>query len=119
MTRLSESELIVAVENHLARNRDLKSLIESKGVDLEVPRAIDLHFWAFGEEAAGNLGVALQAEGYSLVSRNLSPRDPALWNVEAVVEASPLTVMAPLFIEKLVRLAADNDGEFDGWGTSL
>jgi hypothetical protein len=44
--------------------------------------------------------------------------DASLWNIEASVNATPLSVVAPVFVEDLVRLAAANEGEFDGWGTS-
>lgn len=115
----SESELKVLVESHLSRNHELNKSIESQGVDLDAPRPIDLHFWASTEKAARNLAIALEAEGYSPVSTNLSARGPALWNVEAQVEASPVTIATPLFVERLIRLAADYDGEFDGWGTSI
>ena len=119
MTRLSERDIQAAVNRHRARNRELKELIESKGVDLGAMRFIDLHFWAFGPEAAAKLAVALEAEGYSPVSKNLSLSDSALWNVETQVESNPLAITSSAYVEKLVRLAAENRGEFDGWGTSL
>lgn len=119
MIRLSEADIQTSVERHAARNDELKKLIESKGVDLAAQRVIDLHFWADGEEAARNLVAALQTEGYRVVSRNPSGRERSLWSVEAQVEASPLSITAPFFVERMVRVAAENDGEFDGWGTSI
>jgi len=119
MIRLSKVDIQTSVLRHATRNRELKELIESKGVDLAEQRTIDLHFWAGGEEAARNLTAVLQTEGYLVVSQNPSKGNPALWNVEAQVEASPLSVTAPLFVERMVRVAAENEAEFDGWGTSL
>jgi hypothetical protein len=119
MTGSSESDIQTAIERHHIRNRELQELIASKGIDLALPRSIDLHFWASSEAAAHNLVRVLEAEGYSPVVTNPSVSDPALWNVEAQVEASPLRIVEPYFVEKLVRLAAENGGEFDGWGTSI
>jgi hypothetical protein len=116
---LDESDIQAAVERHAIRNRELKKLIKSKGVDLASSRLIDLHFWAFGEKAANDLAGALQNAGYSPVSQNASEGDSAVWSVETQFEASPLSVSAPFFVERMVRLAAENKGEFDGWGTSL
>ena len=116
---MSESEIQEAIKNHIARNRELKNLIVSKGVDLEQTRPIDLHFWAFGEVAARNLEVALETEGYSVGVSKPSESDSSLWNVESQVNTSPLAVTTPFIVEKLVRLAAENRAEFDGWGTSI
>jgi hypothetical protein len=119
ISQLSESEIQKAIENHLARNRELKKLIISKGVDLEEKRTIDLHFWASGEVAARNLGVALETAGYSVGVSKPSESDSSLWSVEGKVNSSPLAVTTPFFVERLVRLAAENQAEFDGWGTSI
>lgn len=116
---MSESEIQKQIQNHLARNRELKKLIVSKGVDLEVKRTIDLHFWAFGEVAARNLEVALETAGYSVAVSKPSESDSSLWNVESQVNASPFAVTSPFFVERMVRLAAENQAEFDGWGTSI
>jgi len=117
--RLNESEIQATVERHATRNRELKKLIESKGVNAASSRLIDLHFWAFGERAANDLAGALQNAGYSSVSKKASESDPAVWSVETQFEASPLSVSTLFFVERMVRLAAENEGEFDGWGTSL
>ncbi|MBA3356890.1 MAG: hypothetical protein H0U18_13325 [Pyrinomonadaceae bacterium] len=84
-------------------------VIASKGADPAASRATDLHFWAFGEASARELSAALEAQGYSPVSINAAAGDPSLWNVETNIEASPLTVAAPFFVEKLVRLASEHN----------
>jgi hypothetical protein len=117
--RLNKSDIQAAIERHATRNRELKKLIESKGIDPASSRLIDLHFWAFGETEANNLAGALQNAGYSPVSKKASESDSTVWSVETRFEASPTSVSAPLFVERMVRLAAENEGEFDGWGTSL
>ncbi|HEV7747125.1 MAG TPA: hypothetical protein VGO56_19175 [Pyrinomonadaceae bacterium] len=60
---MNESEIQAAVEQHATRNRELKKLIESKGVDPASIRLIDLHFWAFGERAANSLAGEFFSEG--------------------------------------------------------
>jgi regulator of RNase E activity RraB len=107
------------IEGHHARNRELLKSIATKGADPDVPREIDLHFWAWSEDSARKLSTALGARGYSPISMNRAVADPSLWNVETRVQASPVSVAAPAFIEDLARLADANDGEFDGWGTSI
>ena len=115
-----KSAIEKAVQSHGARNRELLKMIAGKGADPAASRSIDLHFWAFGEAAAQEFSAALEAHGYSPVSINASAAgDPSLWNVETTIEASPLSVAAPAFVEKLVRLASEHNGEFDGWGTSI
>jgi hypothetical protein len=117
--QMRESDIQKAIQHHLARNRELKKLIVSKGVDLEENRTIDLHFWADGEVAANNLGIALETAGYSVAGSKPSDSDSSLWNVESQVNSSPHAITTPLFVERLVRLATENQAEFDGWGTSI
>lgn len=113
------SDIKEAIQKHRARNRELLELIVSKGDDPAVSRPIDLHFWAFNEAAARKLSAALEERRYAPVSTNRSVDEPSLWKVETKVEASPLSVAAPFFVETLVRLASECNGEFDGWGTSI
>lgn len=114
-----KSTIEKAVQRHGARNRKLLKVIAGQGVDPAASRAIDIHFWAFSEAAAQNLSAALEANGYSPVALNAAAEDPSVWNVETTIEASPLSVAAPFFVEKLVRLASEHNSEFDGWGTSI
>ena len=115
--KMSDIESII--ESHHDRNRELLKSIESKGADLNLPRDIDLHFWAFSENAARSLSAALEARGYSPVRWNHAVGDHSLWNVEACVQVSPASVAAPVFVEDLARLADTHDAEFDGWGTCI
>ena len=112
------SEIEGAIQAHHERNCELLKLIASKGVDPSMPRSIDLHFWASSESAAQKLSATLEGRGYSHLSMNRSVGEPSLWNVEAGIEASPVSVTTPVFVD-LVRLASEHDGEFDGWGTSI
>jgi len=119
VSQLSESEIQKAIQSHLARNRELKKLITSRGVDLEEKRTIDLHFWAYGEVAAHELEIALEAAGYLVSVSKPSEGDSGLWSVESQINTSPPAVTTPFFVEKVVRLAAKHQAEFDGWGTSI
>jgi regulator of RNase E activity RraB len=113
------SEIEQEIQKHCARNRELLKLIASKGGDAAVSRPIDLHFWASNEATARKLAAALEQRGYAPVSTNTSVDDPSLWNVEANIDASPLSVVALSFVEALVKLACEHDSAFDGWGTSI
>jgi len=113
------SEIEQEIQEHCARNRELLKLIASKGDDAAVSRPIDLHFWASNESAAWKLSAALEQRGYFPVSTNRSIDDPSLWNVEASIEASPLSVATPSFVETVVQLAYEHHATFDGWGTLI
>jgi hypothetical protein len=113
------SEIEQEIQEHCARNRELLKLIASKGVDATVSRPIDLHFWAPNESAARKLSAALEQLGYFPVFTNRSIDDSSLWNVETNIDASPLSVGAPSFVETLVQLAYEHHAAFDGWGTSI
>ena len=106
------------IEGHVARNQALCKLLESKGADLAVKRTIDLHFWTDGELAAHGLANVLRERGWSHVEINPT-EDVSVWNVEAHIEASVLEVVDHGFVEAIARLAMDNQGQFDGWGTSV
>jgi len=111
-------DLKEVIAGHESRNRELCKLIETKGADLATKRPIDLHFWADGELAAQRLADALRERGWSHLE--LDPtEDGGVWNVEVHIEASVTEVVDPSLTEELVRLAKDNQSEFDGWGTSI
>ena len=113
------SNIESVIQNHHARNRELLKLIANKGADPNLPRAIDLHFWASSEDAARKLSAALETRGYSPVSMNRAVADTSIWNVATRIQASPVSVAARAFVEDLAKLAAGYNGEFDGWGTSI
>jgi regulator of RNase E activity RraB len=115
---MDESKIKELIEAHVARNRELKHMIAEKGIDLAEGRSVDLHFWASNEKAASDLALALEAIGYPTTKTSKSSGSD-FWNVESQVEASPLAVTDPFFVERLVRLALDHEAEFDGWGTAI
>jgi hypothetical protein len=111
--------ILEAVAAHQARNRELVKLIESKGASITQSRPIDLHFWVQDEDTARKLEQALQREGCSTSSAIAPVGDDERWSVEGHIQASVANVTDKVFTEKLVRLAVEYGGEFDGWGTSL
>lgn len=115
---MDESKIKELIQGHIARNRELKNLLAEKGIDLVETRIVDLHFWASNEKAANDLALALDLIGYPTTKTSRS-NGSDLWNVESQVEASPLAVTDRFFVERLVRLAADHEAEFDGWGTAI
>src|SRR5512143_3219211 len=115
---MKTKSLEAVVAGHVARNRDLCKLIESKGADLADERLIDLHFWADGEVAAHRLANALRERGWSQVKLNPTGEE-GVWNVEVQIEASVLDIVDLGFTREVAPLAMDNRGEFDGWGTSV
>ena len=107
------------VAAHAARNRELVTLIVKKGADPTARRTIDLHFWAPDELSARRLIEALREFGLDKVVSNQTEADASVWNVEGQILASVDYVVAELFVERLVTLAAAHEADFDGWGTSL
>ena len=112
------SDLKSVIAGHVARNRELCKLIESKGADLSAKRPIGLHFWADNEFAAHGLANALREHGWSKIKLD-PPEDNCVWNVEVQIEASVIEIVDLGLTEELARLAMDNQGKFDGWGTSI
>lgn len=51
--------------------------------------------------------MALEKAGFSVNLSKPTEDDPDLWNVESQVNRSPFEVTTPLFVEGLVRLAAE------------
>jgi hypothetical protein len=115
---MSSKNLGEIIDGHVARNDALCKLLESKGVDLSNKRTIDLHFWADDKSAAHQLASALRSRGYSTVTLDKTETDET-WSVEVEVQASVLDVIDINFIEDLAKLAMNNQGEFDGWGTEI
>jgi hypothetical protein len=115
---MKPKSLQAVVAGHVARNQELCKQIESKGADLADERLIDLHFWADGEVAAHRPASALRERGWSQLKLNPA-EDEGVWNVEVRIEASVLDIIDLGFTDEVARLAVDNRGEFDGWGTSV
>jgi len=116
MNSANESTVKTLIEKHVARNHALKKLLHDKGVVLEYPRLIDLHFWSKRDAAADDLARHLNEAGYPVTTKGRVEHTD-FWSVESQIEASPLEITEELFIDRLVRLALNHQSEFDGWGT--
>jgi hypothetical protein len=46
---MSDEAIAIALHEHQQRNHHLKLNLQQKGVDLNEPRPIDFHFWAWSQ----------------------------------------------------------------------
>lgn len=118
---MSDEALATALQAHQLRNDRLKLDLEQKGVDLNEPRPIDFHFWAWSQRDAAVLARSLYQIGFLI--RLLAPApaesDPDRWSIEAGVKIPLGQAVGAELTEKLVRLPREQDSVFDGWGTSV
>jgi hypothetical protein len=61
---MSGETLATALQEHQRRNHRLQLDLEQKGVDLDEPRPIDCHFWAWTQRDAAVLAKSLYQMGY-------------------------------------------------------
>jgi regulator of RNase E activity RraB len=107
---------------HAARNHALVDQLLKRGVDLDVSRAIEHHFWADGHRHAVELAHELYRRGFVIlvlakVKTDDTSRD--LWNVEAEALQSVKDTIGENAVRDLVELAALRNCVYDGWGTRV
>jgi hypothetical protein len=111
------------VAGFVARDADLLGVLRQRGVDLNVPRHIDLHFLADTEQLARDLMRSLPAafpHGKLELDGPLQTRGSApFWSVTCIVQAPISAIVAREAVERRVRLAAAAGALHDGWGTPL
>ena len=109
------------IEGHYRRNLVLRDSLLQKGLVLDDPRAVELHFWSAEQRDAALLARALHERGFLILvlSPNEQENGSVLWNVEAGLKEPISKVISSEFTERMVRLAAEHSSEFDGWGTSV
>jgi regulator of RNase E activity RraB len=103
-----------------ARNAKLVENIVDHGASLERERPIDCFFHTSSEDAAIALSAALQSHGVrdlSISHSDEASRHP--WTIQGSVTSSISHFTSEEQVERFVRLAAEHDALFDGWGTSL
>ena|SRR6202035_4548163 len=108
------------IATHHARNAKLVENIISHGASLERERAIDCFFHTASEDVAIALSAVLQSHGICDIS--IAHSDEAgshPWTVQGSVTSSVSHFTSEEQVERFVRLAAEHDALFDGWGTSL
>jgi hypothetical protein len=105
---------------HHKRNAKLVENIVGHGASLERERAIDCFFHTATEDAAIALAAVLQSR--AICDLSISHSDEAgshPWTVQGSITSSVSHFTSEAQVEHFVRLAAEHDALFDGWGTSL
>ncbi|PYJ10606.1 MAG: hypothetical protein DMF06_05810 [Verrucomicrobia bacterium] len=111
------SECIAA---HHVRNAKLLENIVARGASLERERVIDCFFHTISEDAAIAFSAVLQAHGVREISISYSDKaDSHPWTVQGSIASSVSHFTSDAQVEHFVRIAAEHDAFFDGWGTSL
>ncbi|HWQ54665.1 MAG TPA: ribonuclease E inhibitor RraB [Bryobacteraceae bacterium] len=103
------------------RNADLRQVLLGKGVNLTEQRPVDVHFWAWTQRDAAVLARELFKKGFlvKLLSPSPTPDDEARWGIEAGALVVPDQILGDEFTEGMVRLAAQSDSVYDGWGSEV
>lgn len=118
---IDSDEIVLAIEGHNRRNLALKDNLVQKGIVLDDPRAVELHFWSAEQRNAALLARALYQAGFLVLvlAPNEQENGSILWNIEAGLKEPISKVISSEFTERMVRLAAEFSSDFDGWGTSV
>ncbi len=108
-------------EGHRRRNAALVESLRAQNVDTEVPREIEVHFWASRHENAVSFAKALYDAGFqlSVLAPSPSVSEPDMWNVEVTIVLSVQAVVSDDFIRNIIMFADNYAARFDGWGTSV
>jgi len=118
---MTQKAIAKEINGHRERNRELRAKFEERNLDLDEPRPIEFHFWAWSQRDAAVLGSSLYQMGFLV--RLLAPapaeNDPDRWSVEAGTKIPLTQALGDELAEKLVKIAAAEDAVFDGWGTSV
>jgi|DewCreStandDraft_4_1066084.scaffolds.fasta_scaffold17484_4 regulator of RNase E activity RraB len=106
---------------HRQRNAELRQVLLSKGINLSEQRPVDVHFWTWSQRDAAVLGRELFKKGFlvKLLSPSPTPENEERWVVEAGALIVPDEILGDEFTEGMVRLAAQCEGTYDGWGTEV
>ena len=118
---LEDSAIRESLAGHAERNASLVEDLKRKGLQLDATRSIEHHFWADDQKSAALLGRKLYDLGYVILVMSPIENDDGskLWNVEASFDRSLKDAASERVTEELVRLAAQFDATYDGWGASI
>lgn len=110
-----------SIEGHKRRNLDLRDNLVQKGIALDEPRAVELHFWSAEQRDAALLARALYQSGFLILvlAPNEQENGSIRWNIEAGLKEPISRMISSDFTERMVLLAEEHSSEFDGWGTSV
>ncbi len=117
----TEDQIQESLAKHRQRNAGLKQVLLDKGVNLTEQRPTDVHFWAWSQRDAAVLARELFKKGFlvKLLSPSPAPGDEGRWGIEAGALIVPEQILGDEFTEGMVRLAAQCDAVYDGWGTEV
>ncbi len=110
-----------SLAKHRKRNADLRQVLVGKGVNLSEQCPADIHFWAWSQRDASVLARELFKKGFlvKLLSPSPAPEDEDRWGIEAGALIVPDQILGDDFTEGMVRLAAQCEAVYDGWGTEV
>lgn len=116
-----ESQIQESLARHRERNAALKQVLLDKGVSLNEQRPTDVHFWAWSQRDAAVLARELYRRGFLVTLLLPSPEseDEDRWSIEAGALIVPNQILGDDFTEGMLKLAAQCDAVYDGWGTEV
>lgn len=117
-----DTDFELTMRRHIARNAELIDRLAKRSVDLNLPRAIEHHFWAENHRRGVELANELYRLGFILlvlarVKTDDETRD--LWNVEAERQQSINEAVSEETVSALIALTARFQCIYDGWGTRI
>jgi hypothetical protein len=117
---MEETAIQYDIAAHRRRNATLVEQIRERGGDTHRDPVIDCFFHTRAEDDAIALSRFLQSRGLRQLSitRSEDASDHP-WTVQGMVTSTVAAFTAPKRVEEFVRIAAQHDAVFDGWGTSL
>jgi hypothetical protein len=118
---MTEAEIQTSLAKHRDRNAQLRQVLSERAVNFSQERPVDVHFWVWSQRDAAVLARDLFKQGFlvKLLSSASSPDDPSRWTVDAGARVAPERMLGDEFTERMIRLAAEHDAIYDGWGTEL
>jgi regulator of RNase E activity RraB len=118
---LHEALIRDSLEAHDRRNAALLADLRNRGVDVGRAHAVEHHFWAPDQRRGALLAQQLYQLGYLVLL--LSPVEDedgsVVWNVEASIQSTLADAASQRVAESLVRLSAEFDATYDGWGVTV
>jgi regulator of RNase E activity RraB len=116
-----KAEIKRTIREHNERNAALLREMTSKGIAIDREFSIEHHFWSGTQMKAAKLAQELYKRDFLVIaiSRVNADNGSEWWNVEAVKGRKIEDIVRSQITEELVRLAADYDSIYDGWGASI
>jgi len=117
---MDENSLSEDIAAHRKRNATLVQHIRDRGGDTHCERNIDCFFHTRTEDDAIALSRTLQSRGFrelSITQADDGGEHP--WTVQGAVRSSVAAFTVADRVEEFVRITAQHDALFDGWGTLL